>query len=120
MDESDLTQLFARLGARNPASWAHSQVSEHIPQLARFLFLRQAWRHVVSPDDETWVSEQLKTAESMPGGAIAPALRRLLVGGASIVDLTAVVRVMQWILLFDLCQLLDDPGHIEEEVKNIN
>ena len=34
-------------------------------------------------------------------------------------DLTSIVRVMQWKLLSDLCYLLDDPGEVEEEVKDI-
>ncbi len=42
MNEMELTELFARLGARDPEKWARSQIKEGIPQLARFLFLRQA------------------------------------------------------------------------------
>jgi hypothetical protein len=38
----ELTELFARLGAPRPESWARSQLEEGIPQLARFVFLRQA------------------------------------------------------------------------------
>jgi hypothetical protein len=51
-----------------------------------------------------------------PGGDIAPALKRLLAEGAAESDLTAIVRTMQWRLLFELCQLLDDPGCLEDEV----
>jgi hypothetical protein len=119
MDESKLTELFAKLGARDPAGWARSQTKEGIPQLARFLFLRQAWRCVVPPGDETWVERELKTPQNKPGGIIVAPLRRLIDGGASIADLTIVVRVMQWQLLFQLCYLLGDPGDVEEEVKNI-
>ena len=42
MNERELTELFRKLGARDPSAWARSQTSEKIPQLARFLFLRQA------------------------------------------------------------------------------
>jgi hypothetical protein len=31
MNEQELTDLFVRLGARNPAQWAHSEITEGIP-----------------------------------------------------------------------------------------
>lgn len=118
MTVEELTELFRRLGAREPHLWARSQVEEQIPQLARFLFLRQTWRLVVAADDRAWLSENIAEADE-PGGDLAPALGRLLAVGASERDLTAVVRVMQWRVLAGLCQLLDDPGHVEAEVADI-
>jgi len=44
MNQKELAALFQKLGARDPDHWARSQVEEGVPQLARFLFLRQAWR----------------------------------------------------------------------------
>jgi hypothetical protein len=44
MNQKDLAATFRKLGARDPEGWADSQVEEGIPQLARYLFLRQAWR----------------------------------------------------------------------------
>jgi hypothetical protein len=119
MNEKDLTDLFARLGAHNPAQWAHSEVMEGIPQLARFLFLRQAWKLVVPESDRNWIQEQANVDMSQPGGAIGPALRRLLEQGVGGDDLTTVVRVMQWKLLAALCYLLDDPGTLEPAVRDI-
>ena len=120
MEESELTELFRKLGARNPARLAHSQVTEGIPQLGRFLFLRQAWRQVIAEDDRSWIEEALATRLEGPGGAIVPALKRLLGAGASEQDLTDVVRVMQQNLLFNICYLLSDPGDVEPEVRDIN
>ena len=119
MDESELTELFRKLGARDPAGWAHSQVTEEKPQLGRFLFLRQAWKEVVSEDDRSWLAAALATRPGVAGGSIAPALKRLLSAGASEQDLTDVVRVMQWKLLHRICYLLSDPGDVEAEVQNI-
>jgi len=51
MKASRLTHLFEVAGAPDPQSWAESELSEDIPQLARFLFLRQAWRLVVADTD---------------------------------------------------------------------
>lgn len=118
MDKQRLTDLFRKLGAPNPEDWARSHVEEGIPQLARYLFLRQAWRLVVGPNDTNWISER-KIDMSGPGGEIGPALQRLLALGAMEGDLSAVVRVMQWRLLAGLCLLLEDPGDLEDEVKNI-
>jgi hypothetical protein len=119
-DERDLTNLFARLGARNPEQWARSQIEERIPQVARFLFLRQAWKLVVPEHDCNWIDEQANIAIGQPGGSIGAALGRLLAHGADRDDLTTVVRVMQWKLLAGLCYLLDDPGTLESEVKDVS
>ena len=118
MEQHELTKLFGKLGARNPEGWARSQIEESINQLGRFLFLRQAWRLVLSPDDTNWI-DQCKKIDKGPGGEIGPALNRLLALGVNARDLTAVARVMQWQLLFGICYLLDDPGDIEDEVKDV-
>lgn len=57
MNEQELTALFRKLGARDPAAWVRSQISENIPQLARFLFLRQAWKLVVNDSDSSWIAD---------------------------------------------------------------
>lgn len=119
MSITDLTDLFAKLGARNPAGWAHSQVAEGIPQLAKFLFLRQAWRCIVAENDRHWIGEQREADPKVPGSSIASALDRVLSRGVDEKDLTTVVRVMQWQLLFALCCILDDPGKLEDDVKNV-
>ena len=118
MDKKRLTDLFRKLGAPNPEGWAQVHLDEGKPQLARYLFLRQAWRLVVGPNDASWISER-KNDMSGPGGEIGPALQRLLALGASDGDLSAIVRVMQWRLLAGLCLLLEDPGDLEDDVKNI-
>jgi len=119
MNERELAELFRKLGARNPAVWARSQVEEGIPQLARFLFLREAWKLVVTDADRGWLSQRAHDDVNGPGGRIGPALSRLLALGATEADLTTVVRVMQWRVLSGLCQLLDDPGNLEAEVKDV-
>ena len=119
MNMQELSALFRKLGARNPEAWAHSQLEENIPQLARFLFLRQAWKFVITENDSEWISEMRQIDSNKPGGDIGPAITRLLCGGAQENDLTTVVRVMQWQILSRMCQLLDDPGNIEREAGDI-
>jgi hypothetical protein len=118
MNETELTELFRKLGARDPAAWARSQINENIPQLARFLFLRQAWKLVVTDNDSSWIRALRQIDPDKPGGEAGPAIARLLAAGGREDDLTKLVRVMQWRLLFGLCQLLDDPGTIESEVRD--
>src|SRR6476660_4208446 len=76
-DESDtthLTELFRKLGAPDPEGWARSQAAEGIPQLLRWLFLREAWHLIVSEEDPTWIDAHLRRAKSHPND---PLSRRL-------------------------------------------
>jgi hypothetical protein len=114
-----LTRLFELAGARNPEGWPKSEIQEDIPQLARFMFLRQAWRCVVADDDATWIDNQVaasKLKSQSPGASLGPALERCLATGCSGKDLLTVVRTAQWRLLQQICYLLSDPS-IEERLK---
>ena len=119
-DIDELAALFERLGARDPMSWARSQLSEGIPQLQRFLFLRQAWRNVVCEDDTDWMQVAIQREQKAPNepyAGVGSALRRCLERGASAEDLNDIVRGMQAEVLFGLCYLLDDPMFAEEELS---
>ena len=119
---AELTALFERLGARDPAAWARSEVEEGIPQLARFLFLRQGWRQVVSEDDTSWIDKWIaswKDKPNAPYAAIGRALSTLLEKGATRAELADLVRGMQALVLFELCYLLDDPQIEETEVRDV-
>ncbi|MCM3873803.1 MAG: hypothetical protein ND895_24205 [Pyrinomonadaceae bacterium] len=118
-----LTELFRKLGASDPEAWASSQVTEGINQLGRFLFLRQAWTQVIDETDHSWIQDRIDSSSKQPEApcsGIGPALQSLLAHGANPQDITDVVRVMQYELLFGVCYLLDDPGLVEEEVQDIS
>ncbi len=118
----ELTALFRKLGARSPGEWAQSQRTEGIDQVARFVFLREAWRGVIPPDDVSWIDrtvESIKPGTAEPGAGIGPALQRLLAAGADPEDIHEVVRVMQYELLFSICYLLEDPGQLEPEIADL-
>ncbi|MFM9904352.1 MAG: hypothetical protein ACKVQJ_07260 [Pyrinomonadaceae bacterium] len=119
----DLTNLFRTLGARDPESWALSQVSEGINQLGRFLFLRQAWRKVIDDNDVSWIDREISEAEKHPNAPFSGtgiALKKILGSGADPKEISEVARGMQADLLFSLCSLLDDPAELEDEVKDIS
>ena len=122
MNQEKLAELFRKLGAADPEGWARSQIEEGIPQLARYLFLRQAWRQVVSEDDSTWIDTSIERAQKHPDepyAGIGHALSKLRVRGATNEEITDVVRGMQAELLFSLCYLLGDPGDLEAEVEGM-
>jgi hypothetical protein len=122
MNQRTLAALFERLGADDPDGWARSQVEEGIPQLARFLFLRQAWRAVVDEGDPRWIAMAIAGAEADPHGpyaGVGHALRSLRARGATDDEITDLVRGMQAELLFQLCYLLEDPGDVEPEVQDV-
>jgi len=117
-----LTRLFAKLGAPDPEAWAESQLTEGIPQLARFLFLRQAWRQILTDGDTSWIDLWITASRQGPDdpyAGVGAALSRLRAAGASDHDLTELVRGLQADLLFALCCQLEDPGELEPEVQHV-
>lgn len=121
MNVHELTGLFRRLGAKAPAEWAESQLHEGIPQLARFLFLRQAWKRIVPEDDPSWIDANIDFARREPDAPYAGAghtLASLRERGATDREVTELVRSMQAEFLFGLCQLLEDPGIEEPELAD--
>lgn len=78
----DLTRRMADLGAPDPASWARSEISEDIPQQARYLILRAIWPQMIAPyADESVVRRY-------------PAAARLLDAGASFADLSTALQAV--------------------------
>lgn len=110
LSESELTELFRRLGARSPELWAHSQVTEGFPQLARFLFLTQAWSKVVTEGDALWIEDAIHASQARPDSPYAglgTALARCKAAGVTTEDLTEIARCVQAQLLFHIAYLLE-------------
>jgi hypothetical protein len=118
-----LADLFRKLGAPDPEDRAKSELEGEIPQLSRFLFVRQAWKQGVIPDGDTeWIQafqEEAKKDPKAPLAGVGLALERLIRAGASPADLSDVVRGMQYTTLFALLYLISYPGDLEEEVKDM-
>jgi hypothetical protein len=121
-DVASLTELFRKLGAPYPEGWAKSEVEEGIPQLLRFLFLREAWKNVLAEDDTAWVDAYIAHSDRRKDGpyaGIGHALKKLRACGVRDQDITDVVRGMQAELLFGVCYLLDGHDASEPEVADI-
>jgi hypothetical protein len=116
LNQEELTAVFRKLGARDPESWAGSQIREGINQLARFVFLRKAWSLIVKEDDASWIDGNIKYAEAKqqePYAGVGLALKTLRSLGAGDQEITDIVRGMQAELLFGFCSLLDEGGDPE-------
>src|SRR5688572_11232405 len=112
-DIAELTKLFERLGAPDAELWARSQIEDGIPQLQRFLFLRQAWRNVGDENDVNWIERQIAEFERYPTepyAGVGSALKRCLAKGVSSQDLAEIARGARAEMLFQISYMLDDPG----------
>lgn len=119
----DLTRVFQQLGADRPEGWARSQAEEGIPQLHRFLFLRQAWRQVIGEDSDHWIDNYIAAYRHRldePYAGAGRALERLLTLGADRADIVDLVRAMQAELLFGFCYLLEDPQLHDEDEERVS
>jgi hypothetical protein len=107
------TKHFAAAGAREPESWARSQVMEGMNyQYARYNFLSGAWAYVIGDGETGWIDQRVQQADKDPDGVGAgcgAALKRLLAAGASREDLAEIVRVMQYETLQGMMELIDSP-----------
>ncbi|MCC6150365.1 MAG: hypothetical protein IT461_08965 [Planctomycetes bacterium] len=117
---SKLAKVFRKLGANDPEGWAKSQVSEGIPQLARFAFLKAAWQEIVDDADASWISSDVEEYEQRPDAPYSGAgraLKRMKQLGVNENDIVDLVRAKQANLLFNFCSLLDGasiPEFMEE------
>lgn len=114
----ELTKLFASLGASEPELWATSQMDEGIPQVLRFMFLKQAWNYIVTEGDTAWIDEQIENAKKYPEepyAGLGVALEHCLEHGADPKRLSEIARCLQAQMLFNLGYLLDGPAYSMSE-----
>jgi hypothetical protein len=122
-DIAALTKLFDSLGAPDGASLARSQINEGIPQLQRFVFLRQAWKSILVENNTSWIEKNVSDAKHRPDApfsGIGQALERLLAVGGNAQDITDIAPALQVQLLFQLCYLLDDPAFVDPELQGLS
>lgn len=120
--KDELTALFRRLGAREPESWAASQIDEGIPQLHRFLFLRQCWARIEERANPASIDAVVEAAErepSLPFAGAGLVLKRCLEAGVDRADLVELLRAVQAEFLFEVCYLLEDPSLYEPELDDV-
>ncbi len=118
----ELAAVFERLGARNPNTWARSQILEGIPQLHRYLFLRQCWQCVIEEGHHHWIELHIAHAQQdpqAPFAGVGAALTRAIAAGAAREDLSQIARGIQVELLTQFCYLLEDNGLSEPDLTGV-
>jgi hypothetical protein len=121
--EIELTALFRELGASTPEQWAHSQVSEGIPQLLRFLFLKGAWENIPNEGDTTWIEREIANAKAnadRPYAGLGHSLARCKAKGVSAEDLNQIARCLRAQMLFSIGYLVDGPTSYPESLAGLS
>jgi hypothetical protein len=94
------------------------------PERSRMALLREMWNQVIVEDHyvdgvpgwiESWFRSHQPGVE--PSDPTAAALFRILASGADPDDVTVVVKVMQEEVLYNVCQLIDEPGLLEVDLN---
>jgi hypothetical protein len=111
-----LAERFKKLGCENPESWARSEVEEDIPQLARFVFLRQLWGLVITPSRMRELNNFSGPNDDGRGGA----LRRIKDCGVDNKDLLTIVREAQVSVIREVASILDELYTLGPEFEGIN
>ncbi len=109
---AELTATFRALDAEDPEEWALSQHEEGIPQLARFLLLREAWDGVVDEQDSRWIAQEIRFSQQEPDAPLTGAGRAIAsmkAKGVTDEEITDLVRAMQYSALFNFLVALDNP-----------
>jgi hypothetical protein len=89
-------------------------VKEGIPQLLRYLFLKQAWSRIIADGDSSWIDREIDNGQQYPNrpyAGLGLALARCLDKGASREDLSEIARCIQAQTLFDVGYLIDGPAY---------
>lgn len=91
-----LQQRFAELGADEPQGWALSEMTEGIPQMARYLILRRLWSEAINQWEEPDAIDAI------------PATHRLLAAGADRSDIAKVARAAAFESIASVLNVLDE------------
>jgi hypothetical protein len=111
---SELLATFKALGADDPEGWTRSEISEDIPQLARFLLLRGVWPDLIdswSRDPQNWTEKLAREAAEKPKEFFADAglaLGRALAAGVSASDLGSIARMVAYETAFGVLNRVDE------------
>jgi hypothetical protein len=120
--EEKLAALFRSLGAHAPERWVSHVLADPEPQLARYLFLKQAWERIIGEGEVAWIDEQIertKVHPTEPYAGLGIALKRVLAAGASREDISEIGRCLQAQMLFTIGYLLDGPAYEEPGLEEI-
>jgi hypothetical protein len=113
-----MIERMKELGALDAEEWVESEITEDIPQMARFLILRCLWSEMDMWRDDTdnLLKHVLAEAERNPKGYFAEAgraIQRMLAAGVAVEDIGCVARVAAYEGMLSLVQVIDNGGDPE-------
>lgn len=117
-----LAQVLDELDVPGARQRAREQLEDGVPHLARYLFLRQAWRLLLADGDTRWIEPTIASARAQPDAPFAGvghALARVREAGARDEDVAEIARGMQAVALYALCRLVDEPTAPEPELATV-
>jgi protoporphyrinogen oxidase len=120
LSKAQLVESFRKHGAKDPESWAESEVEEGINQLARFSLLKALTSELLKESDLEWVDEVAnRSAEpGVPLSQLGPAVKQMLDKGVSKEAIIDLVRVIQYNSLAHVASVLDDSSSFDTPVNN--
>jgi len=108
-----LVETFRAAGAADAETWASSEVTENVAQLARFCFLRSLWPRAIDfwRENAEWIDFHIRGAVSDPKGCFADAglaMQRLLELGATRDELASIARMVAYSAAFRVIHRIDE------------
>lgn len=110
---TELVKLFEMLDLADAEGIAGSQINEGFDQANRYLFLRQAWKAVLSEQESIDALNGPSRFEffyNKLGPEAAAAFTDLMGRGAKAEGIVDLVRSIQIAVLWDVCNVIDEPA----------
>jgi hypothetical protein len=121
--KDELIALFKSLGAHAPEDWVQYLPDDPSNQLARYLFLKQAWDSVAQEGDTQWIDDAITRSNKHPAepyAGLGLVLQKLLAAGIAHEDITELSRCLQAGMLFRVAYLLDGRAYQVKGLEHIN
>jgi hypothetical protein len=118
-----LIALFKSLGAHAPEEWIQYLPEDPSTQLARYMFLNQAWGGVAREGDTRWMDDAIARSAKHPDEPYAElgiVLQKLIAAGISREDITELARCLQAGMLFHVAYLLDGRAYQVKSLEHID
>lgn len=108
-----LTERFRQLGAKDPESWARSEISENIPQLARFMVLNTIKKEAL----DYWQRSGTLTGVAKYDRDFEQLLKRLRQAGLQEPEIAYLAQKIAALTAWHVVHVLDEGEDIEAEGK---
>lgn len=119
----ELIALFRSLGAHAPEDWVQYLPEDPSTQLARYMFLKQAWDSVAREGDTTWIDDAVARSAKHPEGpysGLGLVLQKIISAGISRDDITELARCLQAGMLFRIAYMLDGRAYQMTGLEHID